>query len=927
MLKRVTVLLHRSVPLGEIPSVTSNKIVASLLAMLLVFSSLPLFAYAGEDTSETTLPAITYQPEDASVAAGEAVKFEINYTESGNTLVQWQESTDAYANDPSSENAWKDIESDINASAVTKTLMVKDVTAEQDGSQYRAVLKNEAGTVESDSASLTVTKSESENTDAEKMEASLGDDDSADIESRSDQSLTTISGDETTLSATSEPEYQTYTDPNDPTVTYTVPTQVIPGKNIVISGTGWKTTNGEAGSVFTVLIDARYSGDPETVHTTREVIDPLNGQILGDKRLHAKVQADKDGTWTVVFPCPSSETAYYGFEVGTPAIDWPVGSVHEIRFLSGSSINGDVIRTLTANFTVASDSGQEDQEAPSIISHPIDTTVEEGESATFTAFAVGTPDPAVQWQSRVDENAVWTDIQGATASTLVLSETMLSQNGTQYQAVFINAEGSVTSRLATLTVTSKGTVDPSTEIEIDLGDGIKWWVPATVIEGQEFTLRGVGWQNIAGTAGSVIAIKLDDGGVTTKETIINPATGGKIENNQVIAVVQADESGAWTVTVKVPTLDYSNAQWTAGEEHTIRLLTGTLAGEGVDAIRTSNASITVVSTSGEGEYKPVLDPEVLDPSEDLSATNKNNVSLTRSGNNTIVTIPSASEGDWVQLSAYLDGSVRYAWGVNTFFRVNADGEVEAPLASTGLSEAGTYQVVVRDMNKGADGAVIGWTEHTVVAAPKKTEIPVSNTVETTTVLRSNTAGGGSYSAGNSTPINASAPTTVPAAPVVSADLLTAANAGTIESSQEGSILTLFFPTLAPGDWVYLFTYSGTIEGADTAYPAPKGIGWLQLDAEGKLRLDIASLGAGKHKLAFVIEDGTLVGWSGVELAAEEAAESDTTVQAAEKTLSKTLDEHVETDNRLLNMLLVGSAGVLLIAAIAAAAIYRRRMAT
>jgi hypothetical protein len=91
-------------------------------------------------------------------------------------------------------------------------------------------------------------------------------------------------------------------------------------------------------------------------------------------------------------------------------------------------------------------------QAPTITQQPTNQTVAAGGAATFTASASGNPAPTVQWQVSVSGGA-FSDITGATSTTLTLSPVTLAQNGSQYHAVFTNSVASVNSNSATLTVT------------------------------------------------------------------------------------------------------------------------------------------------------------------------------------------------------------------------------------------------------------------------------------------------------------------------------------------------------------------------------------------------------------------------------------------------------------------------------------------
>ncbi|MDR0627616.1 MAG: hypothetical protein LBG11_10250, partial [Bifidobacteriaceae bacterium] len=93
------------------------------------------------------------------------------------------------------------------------------------------------------------------------------------------------------------------------------------------------------------------------------------------------------------------------------------------------------------------------EQAPTVTEHPQDLTVADGEDATFVAAATGTPEPTVQWQSRVSEGD-WADVSGAAAVGLTVAAATLDQSGTQYRAVFANQAGQAISEPATLTVSA-----------------------------------------------------------------------------------------------------------------------------------------------------------------------------------------------------------------------------------------------------------------------------------------------------------------------------------------------------------------------------------------------------------------------------------------------------------------------------------------
>jgi len=90
--------------------------------------------------------------------------------------------------------------------------------------------------------------------------------------------------------------------------------------------------------------------------------------------------------------------------------------------------------------------------APIFTAQPQSRTVYQGNNVTFSATAIGTPDPTYQWRS----NTV--NISGATSSSYTITSVQ-TNHAANYTVVASNASGSVTSQVAVLTVlTSQATL-------------------------------------------------------------------------------------------------------------------------------------------------------------------------------------------------------------------------------------------------------------------------------------------------------------------------------------------------------------------------------------------------------------------------------------------------------------------------------------
>jgi hypothetical protein len=95
--------------------------------------------------------------------------------------------------------------------------------------------------------------------------------------------------------------------------------------------------------------------------------------------------------------------------------------------------------------------------AAAITLNPLSQPVTSGLTATFTAGASGQPTPTVQWQVSTNGGTTFSNITGATSTTLSFI-TSAGQSGNQYRAVFTDTCGGATTTAATLTVSSGPTV-------------------------------------------------------------------------------------------------------------------------------------------------------------------------------------------------------------------------------------------------------------------------------------------------------------------------------------------------------------------------------------------------------------------------------------------------------------------------------------
>jgi len=99
------------------------------------------------------------------------------------------------------------------------------------------------------------------------------------------------------------------------------------------------------------------------------------------------------------------------------------------------------IATLTVNPAIA---------PPVITTHPVNKTVTEGQTATFTVAASGSG-LSYQWQWSNNVGSTWTNV-GTNSTSYTTAATGISDSGAQFHCVVTNSAGSPTSSAATLTV-------------------------------------------------------------------------------------------------------------------------------------------------------------------------------------------------------------------------------------------------------------------------------------------------------------------------------------------------------------------------------------------------------------------------------------------------------------------------------------------
>jgi photosystem II stability/assembly factor-like uncharacterized protein len=369
-----------------------------------------------------TPPQVTTDPTNQTVAAGQTATFMAAASGYPPPTVQWKVSTDGGK-----------IFSNLSG-ATSTTLTLINVTFAMNGNEYRAVFTNSEGSATTNVARLTV---------------------------------------QTAPLVTSDPSDQTVSAGQTATFTASADGNPAPTVQCQVSSDGGNTFIDITAATSTTLtlsnVQASQNGNEYRAVFTNSVGSATT------KAATLNVQ-----TAPLVMTNPSSQTvtagqtATFTASAGgnpTPTVQWQVSSDGGKTF---TDISGATSTTLTlSNVTFAMKSYEYRavftnsigfattavavltvQTVPLVTTNPSSQTVPVGQTAIFTASAGGNPTPTVQWQVSSDGGKTFTDLSGATSTTLTLNNITLGMNGYEYRAVFTNSAGRATTSAATLNVST-----------------------------------------------------------------------------------------------------------------------------------------------------------------------------------------------------------------------------------------------------------------------------------------------------------------------------------------------------------------------------------------------------------------------------------------------------------------------------------------
>ncbi len=382
----------------------------------------------GSSTPPPPIAAITGQPTDQSVVEGAAATFGV--AASGAIGYQWQRSTDGGASFAAVNGA-------TLASHTTSTTVLAD-----SGTRYRVVVSGASNTVTSSTVTLTVTA-------APIAPVITGHPVNQHVMEGQDASFAV------TASGTSVGyQWQRSTDGGG---TFTnLPAEA--GATLTLPA----VTLADSGRQFRVVV-SNLAGTVTSDAASLTVDAIPAAPAFTTQPASLAVVAPRPVTFTVVATGTPSPTLQWQSSVDGGATFGDIAAATSSSYTTPATVLGDsgrqyrVVASNTegvATSDVATLTVEVASVLPRFTTQPVDVAVLEGQDASFTVAAAGTPAPTLQWQRSMDAGTTWSNLDGATGAVLGVVGATLGSSGMRLRAVATNAAGSVASAVAVLTVSA-----------------------------------------------------------------------------------------------------------------------------------------------------------------------------------------------------------------------------------------------------------------------------------------------------------------------------------------------------------------------------------------------------------------------------------------------------------------------------------------
>ncbi len=454
--------------------------------------------------------SITTQPNSQTVNAGQTATFTAAASANPTATVQWQISTNGGA-------TFNNI-----SGATSDSYTTPATSAADNGDEFKAVFTNAVGTVTTNVATLTVQY----------------------------------------LSITTQPNSQTVNVGQTATFTAAVSANPTPTVQWQISTNGGTTFSNIGGAISdsytTPATSAADNGDEfqavfiNAVGSVTTNVATLTVQYLNITTQPNSQTVDAGQTATFTAAASSNPTA---------TVQWQISTNGGTTF---SNISGATSDSYTTPATSAADNGDEFKAVFTnpvgsvttnvatltvqyliITTQPNSQTVNVGQTATFTAAASANPTATVQWQISTNGGTTFSNIGGAISDSYTTPATTAADNGDEFKAVFINAAGSVTTNVATLTVQYLSITTQPNSQTVDAGQTATFTAaassnPTATVQWQISTNGGATFSNISGA---------------TSDSYTTPATAAG-DNGDEFQAVFTNPVGSVTTNVATLTVQY-----------------------------------------------------------------------------------------------------------------------------------------------------------------------------------------------------------------------------------------------------------------------------------------------------------------------------------------------------------------------------------
>jgi hypothetical protein len=232
-----------------------------------------------------------------------------------------------------------------------------------------------------------------------------------------------------------------------------------PSSNVAVVVTPFATRGNSATFVSQVVPLALAPGASATAYITMRNTGS-NTWSESDRYRLGSMNPQDNGTWNLrrgvlANPVRPGETYTFAFTIRAPLT------------LGNYNFQWEMVREtverfpdLTPNVVIKVVNTPPPDIAPAFTINPTDRTVAVGQTIPFTAAATGNPTPSLRWQSQPPGAAAFTDVPGATTANYTTPPLALADSGAKFQCIATNSVGSVTSFVATITVTNIPDIAP-----------------------------------------------------------------------------------------------------------------------------------------------------------------------------------------------------------------------------------------------------------------------------------------------------------------------------------------------------------------------------------------------------------------------------------------------------------------------------------